>query len=241
MHKRFFVDFPIGEEKRISLEDEGILHQLLSVFRVKLGEDVILLDDSGFEYEAMVKGVGKKEIIVQINGKKEGKKQDVVINLFQSVLKKDNVELVLGKCTEIGISKFVPVLVERSIKLNLNDERLHKIAKEASEQCGRSKMPQLEETISFYDAIAMAISDKDAVNFIFHEESGQCCDKLSCEFLSHFKEAKKFNIFIGPEGGFADGEIELAKNNNFYVLSLGGLVLRAETAAIVASALIINK
>lgn len=240
MHKRFFVDFPIGEEKRISLEDEGILHQLLSVFRVRLGEDIILLDDSGFEYEAMVKGVGKKEIIVQINGKKEGKKRDIAVNLFQSVLKKDNVELVLEKCTEIGISKFVPVLAERSIKLNLNNERLHKIAKEASEQCGRVNLPVIYEVKDFDDAIGEAVSEKDAINIILHEESDQCCSRLSCEFLKQFKDAKKFNLFIGPEGGFSETEIELAKKNGFYVLSLGDLVLRSETAAIVASAMIMN-
>lgn len=240
MHKRFFVDFPIGEEKRISLEDEGILHQLLSVFRVRLGEDIILLDDSGFEYEAMVKGVGKKEIIVQINGKKEGKKRGIAVNLFQSVLKKDNVELVLEKCTEIGISKFVPVLAERSIKLNLNNERLHKIAREASEQCGRVNLPVIYEVKDFDDAIGEAVSEKDAINVILHEESNQCCSRLSCEFLEQFKDAKKFNLFIGPEGGFSETEIELAKKNDFYVLSLGDLVLRSETAAIVASAIIMN-
>ena len=80
--------------------------------------------------------------------------------------------------------------------------------------------------------------EKDSVNFILHEEINQCCDKLSYDFLKHFyspRRIKKFNLFVGPEGGFSKKEIELAKKNNFYVLSLGDLVLRSETAAIVAS------
>lgn len=232
-----------GDEKRISIKDEGILHQLISVFRVRLGEDMILLDNSGFEYEAMIKGIGKDEIIVQINDKKEGKKQDVEVTLFQSLLKKDNIELIFEKCTEVGVARFVPVLAERSIKLNINNERLYKIVKEASEQCGRATLPMMEEVKNFEDSVGIAALEKDAANFIFHEEGVDCCGRLSCEFLQHFnspRRTKKFNIFIGPEGGFSDKEIELAKKNNFYVLSLGDLVLRSETAAIVASYTCIN-
>lgn len=240
-HRRFFVDTDLEIDKRVELVDESLLHQLLFVFRVKLGDEILLLDNSGFEYSGVIKGVGKKEIIVQIKDKKEGLKPNVEVNVFQSVLKKDNVELSLEKCTEIGITKFIPMTVQRSIKSNLNYDRLQKIAKEASEQCGRAIMPKIEEVNSFYDAMNMALSEKDAVNFIFHEESEECCDKLSCEFLQNFKDVKKFNLFIGPEGGFTEGEVTLAKNSNFYVLSLGNLVLRSETAAIVASALVINK
>ncbi|KKP97386.1 MAG: Ribosomal RNA small subunit methyltransferase E [Parcubacteria group bacterium GW2011_GWD2_38_12] len=238
MHRRFFIDFSIDDKKRVSLHDEGILHQLSSVFRVKLGENIILLDNSGFEYDATIKDIGKKEIIVQINDRKEGKKLNVEITLFQSLLKKDNVELIFEKCTEIGVSRFMPVLAEHSIKLNLNDERLQKIVKEASEQCGRARLPMIDEAKNFDDAIMAAISEKDSVNFILHEEINQCCDKLSYDFLKHFyspRRIKKFNLFVGPEGGFSKKEIELAKKNNFYVLSLGDLVLRSETAAIVAS------
>ena len=240
MHRRFFIDFNIGDEKIISIKDEGILHQLISVFRIRPGENVILLDNSGFEYEAMIKGIGKDEIIFQINDKKDGKKLGVEVTLFQSLLKKDNIELIFEKCTEVGVTRFVPVLAERSIKLNINNERLHKIVKEASEQCGRARLPAIEEMKNFEDSVGIATLEKDAANFIFHEESANCCERLSCEFMVNFKNIKKFNIFIGPEGGFSDKEIELAKNNNFYVLLLGDLVLRSETAAMVSSYAILN-
>lgn len=238
MHRRFFVDFKIDDNQRVELADEELLHQLILVFRVKLGDGIILLDNSGFEYVGIIKGISKKEIIVQINSRKEGKMLDIEISIFQSILKKDSMELVFEKCSEIGVSGFVPVLAKHSIKLNLNNERLRKIVKEASEQCGRAKLPQIEEVIDFEKAVEFAILDKDAVNFIFHEEENECCGKLSCEFLQNFNPpagGKKFNLFIGPEGGFSDEEIEFAKNNGFYILSLGDLVLRSETAAIVAS------
>lgn len=235
----------------MELADKDLLHQLISVFRAKLGDEILLLDNSGFEYDGTIKGISKKEIIVQINNKAEGKMPDIEINLFQSLLKKDNLEFIFEKCSEIGVAKFVPVLAEHSIKSNLNNERLRKIVKEASEQCGRAKLPQIEEIMSFKKSVEFAISDKEGVNFIFHEgrralidgarndsAESECCGKLSCDFLKNFnspRRTKKFNLFIGPEGGFSDKEIELAKKNNFYVLSLGDLVLRAETAAIAAS------
>lgn len=257
MHHRFFIDFEIGDSQRAELVDKDLLHQLISVFRAKLGDEILLLDNSGFEYSGTIKGISKKEIIVQINNKAEGKKPNIEINLFQSLLKKDNLEFVFEKCTEVGVARFVPVLAEHSIKFNLNNERLRKIVKEASEQCGRAKLPKTEEIMSFEKSVEFAMSDKDAVNFIFHEgrralidgarhdsAESKCCDKLSCDFLKNFNSPAgglKFNLFIGPEGGFSNQEIELAKKNNFYVLSLGDLVLRAETAAIVSSFLVISK
>lgn len=241
MHRKFFIDFEIGDSQRVELVNEDLLHQLISVFRAKLGDEIILLDNSGFEFKGIIKGIGKQEVLVNIVGKI--KKEDVrmEVSIFQSLIKKDNVELVLEKCTEVGVARFVPVLAERSVKSNINFERLNKIAKEASEQSGRTKIPQIGEMMDFEKAVSVASGEKDTVNFIFHEENDQCCDKLSCALLQHFKDAKKINIFIGPEGGFSDREIELAKSSNFYVLSLGDLVLRSETAAIVSSFLVINK
>lgn len=241
MHHRFFIDFEIGDSQRVELVDKNLLHQLISVFRAELGDEISLLDNSGFEFQGIINGISKKEIIIQINSKKEGKKPNVEITIFQSLLKKDNVELIFEKCAEIGVSRFVPVLAEHSIKVNLNNERLRKIVKEASEQCGRASMPQIKEIVDFKEAVEMAKSEDGVANFIFHEQGG--CAKLSCDFLEHFnspRRTKKFNIFIGPEGGFSNQEIELAKNNDFYVLSLGDLVLRSETAAIVSSYVILN-
>lgn len=241
MHRKFFIDFEIGDSQRVELVDKDLLHQLISVFRAKLGDEIILLDNSGFEFKGMIKGIGKEEVLVNIIDKTKKEDVKVGVSVFQSLIKKDNVELVLEKCTETGVVRFVPILAERSVKSNLNFERLNKIAKEASEQSGRAKMPQISQIIDFKKAVSMSSEEKDAVNLIFHEESDYCCDRLSCAFLQHFKDVKKINIFIGPEGGFSDEEVELAKKGGFYVLSLGDLVLRSETAAIVSSFFLINK
>lgn len=241
MHRKFFIDFEIGDSQRVELVDKDLLHQLISVFRAKLGDEIILLDNSGFEFKGMIKGIGKEEVLVNIIDKTKKEDVKVGVSVFQSLIKKDNVELVLEKCTETGVVRFVPILAERSVKSNLNFERLNKIAKEASEQSGRAKMPQISQIIDFKKAVSMSSEEKDAVNLIFHEESDYYCDRLSCAFLQHFKDVKKINIFIGPEGGFSDEEVELAKKGGFYVLSLGDLVLRSETAAIVSSFFLINK
>lgn len=238
MHRRFFVDFKIGDEKEVIINDKEILHQLVSVFRAKAGEDIVLLDNSGFKYAGIIKDIGKKEAIVEIIEKIAGGESRAEVAIFQSIIKKDNMELILEKCTEIGIAEFAPILAEHCVKLNLNFERLQKIAKEASEQCGRAKLPEISEITDFKKAVEAAADGKEAVNFIFHAEG--FCGKLNCEFLKNFSDTKKFNLFIGPEGGFSDVEIELAKASGFYVLSLGDLILRSETAAIVSSFSIIN-
>lgn len=238
MHRRFFINSRIGDSKEIVLTDKEILHQLVSVFRAKAGEDIVLLDGSGFKYKGIIRDIGKKEVVVEIVEKIAGKEPKIELNIFQSIIKKDNMELVLEKCTEIGITKFVPILAEHCVKLNLNFERLEKIAKEASEQCGRMKLPEISEITDFKEALRLAQGDKEAANFIFHSEG--FCDKLSCDFLNNFKSTNKFNLFIGPEGGFSDTEVELVKAGGFYVLSLGDLILRSETAAIVSSFAIIN-
>lgn len=288
MHKRFFVDFKIFDKKEIIINDKDFLHQLVSVFRAKEGEEIVLLDNSGFEYRGIIKNIGKKEVVAEIVEKMVGKEQKIELNIFQSIIKKDNMELALAKCTEIGIAGFTPILAEHCVKLNLNFERLAKVAKEASEQCGRAKLPEISEIMDFKKVVEMAGAKKDVANFIFHEEKDKCCDspphlsdinnnsvfninnsnkkvfcsgshdykcggKLSCDFLKNFfpsachperserTDIKKFNLFIGPEGGFSDKEIELVKSNSFYVLSLGDLILRSETAGLAAGFMILNQ
>jgi len=144
------------------------------------------------------------------------------ITLYQSIIKKDKMEWVVEKATELGVTKIVPIISERSEKKGFNVDRARKIAIEASEQCGRGDIPQIVEPITIEKAISQA---EKAIVFDSSGKSLKELDKIETK-----------SIFIGPEGGWSENEISKFKSQNFEILNLGDLTLRAETAAIVSLA-----
>lgn len=136
-------------------------------------------------------------------------------------------EWVLEKGTELGVSVFVPLVSDRSEKKNLNVERAEKILIESSEQSGRTVVPKLRDVVTFDEAIV-----EDFPCFAFHPKG----DVFTIE---HTQNYSPLGIFIGPEGGWSDREIFLFKQNNVRVYSLGEQTLRAETAAVAISSLIL--
>jgi len=154
--------------------------------------------------------------------------------LYQALLKKDNMELIFEKCTEVGISTFVPIASERSIKKSVNQERAEKIIKEASEQSGRALVPRVQSIITFAEAIAIA-KKTGSLNIIAHEkETRRSLDAAP-------PTSRRVSLFIGPEGGFSEKEITMARNAGFFITSLSRRVLRAETAAIVGSYAVLHR
>jgi 16S rRNA (uracil1498-N3)-methyltransferase len=149
------------------------------------------------------------------------------------VIKKDKLEWVVQKAVELGVTKIIPVISARSEKKDINLNRLNKISIEASEQCGRQDLVEIYQPIKFKDALKQVkgwsfLANFDGDNFI------------DCLKLTNKDKTKPINIFIGPEGGFAEVEIELAKKNNIKIISFGDNILRSETAALVGLTLITN-
>jgi len=221
-----------GERKEITLTDPELIHQLLNVFRFQAGNKVILFDGTGYEYEAEIILINKKEIKLNII---KALKKEIInknVSLYLSLIKKSNFELAVEKCTEIGVSEIQPIISERSEKKDLNIERLNKIVKEASEQSGRTTLPRVFDIISLQLAVSQVLKEgKEGV--VFHtvtDSSTAPSPSLSNEGES----PKEVVVFVGPEGGFTEDEINLFKQNNFKILSLGQNILRAETAAMVA-------
>ncbi|MFA6338546.1 MAG: RsmE family RNA methyltransferase [Candidatus Paceibacterota bacterium] len=229
LHK-FFITQKLNENvgKEIFITDSELIHQWQKVFRFSSGERIILLDNSGFEYLSEITLLTKKEAKVSIIESKENKNiPSKKLWVIQSLIKKDNFEWVIEKCTEVGVSDFVPLISDRSEKKDINMERARKIIKEASEQSGRGFMPELHEIIKIDDIVKYKIPI-----VAFHLEGEQFKKE-------DFEGNQEMIILIGPEGGWTEREIELFKNNNVKIVCLGNCVLRAETAAIVSSALLL--
>jgi 16S rRNA (uracil1498-N3)-methyltransferase len=225
---RFIGNFDLSK-KELTIKDVEIINQMKNVLRLKTGETVELCDGKHISAMADICKIEKESITVLIKKMEENKnKTKNEVSLFCAVLKKENFELVVQKATECGVSKIIPIITARTIKTGLNLERLQKIAKEASEQCGRITIPEISEPIDFDGAIKNTVGE----NIIFD---------ISGEPLSDLKiNSEKINIFVGPEGGWTEAEIAKAKSLNFKLASLGPLTLRGETAAIVATYLVSN-
>lgn len=147
---------------------------------------------------------------------------DQNIFLFWSLIKKDKNDWVLQKCTELGVSHFIPLLAARSEKIGFNLERAQKIIIEAAEQCGRSDIPSLREPM----LVATAIDDyTNKANLYVAEQSDSSPSPVK----------KDTGIFVGPEGGWTDSEKQLFKEKGVAQIGMSKFTLRAETAAVIAA------
>jgi 16S rRNA (uracil1498-N3)-methyltransferase len=227
---RFFIPMNFGDlapkdsSKSVTLPpSESLVNQLKNVFRFEPGDKVIFFDNSGYDYLVKIDSLGKENVSVTIL---ETIKNNVTLGrdvyLFASIVKKDNFEWIVQKATELGVTHIVPVLGERSEKKNLNFERLNKIIVEASEQSGRGVLSIVCNIMTLEDAI---YSHQHIKSVAWNIEAPK--------FVSRNLESVS-GIYIGPEGGWSEKEIELFNKNEIPVYSLGPQVLRAETAVIAA-------
>jgi len=237
--RRFYAPPENFNQAKITLSPEETRH-LRDVLRLREGEKVIVFDGVGREFLGQIETIGKKETSVQIIEEVTPLAPESALELILAValLKGEKFELVIQKAVELGVTKFVPIVTKRcEIKLKDADkklERWRKIVLEASKQCGRAKLMTVENPIDFELLMKVSVSKAlDDENFVlFSEKSGQS--------FSSLKSSRKLTAVIGSEGGWEASEIETAKQNNFQIITLGGRILRAETAAIAIPALLQN-
>ncbi|MDP3996136.1 MAG: RsmE family RNA methyltransferase [bacterium] len=227
---RFYINEKI-ESGEVEVRDKEILHQWLKVFRLKRGNKVILFDGSGTDFVCEIKEIAKNNALLSVAETTDSpaKSPALRVFLFQSVIKKDKFEWVAEKCTEIGVADFTAVLSERSEKKGLNDDRVKKIIKEASEQSGRGTVPEFHGVKNLRDLF----KEKFEMPSFALDMGGE---KLQKSKIPHFGEVA---LFVGPEGGWSEKEISFFKERKIAVVSLGSQTLRAETAAVAAAALLL--
>lgn len=222
---RFYTGTDCKLEHYVELQDARLLDQWNKVLRFRPGQEVILFD--GLEHERLYvinelsKAVAKLELITDFERKLPSKN----VYLFWSLLKKDKNDWVLQKATELGVSHFVPILAERSEKTGFNSERADKIVIEAAEQCGRSDIPSVREPLLLQTALHEYAPKVPLFVCEQHE--------LTKPKTPNYKDV---GVLIGPEGGWSDNEKQLFLSQEVGRLPLGDFTLRAETAAVVASA-----
>lgn len=229
---RFYFDGNLDSESS-ELNDPVIIKQLRNVLRSKIGDSFILFDGKGRETKVEIKDFKKNAIDIKVISQEIRQEKNLEVCLYLAILKKENFELAVQKAVEAGVTKIIPIITERTIKFGLKKERLNLIIKEAAEQSGRLTLPILEEPCNFSESVSLVESSGD-LNIFFDLDIK---DSLSQDLNSF----STINIFIGPEGGWSIDEQEIARSSGFVISSLGQNVLRAETAAIVATWLAVNK
>ena len=223
----------------IKFNDIDISH--VKAQRLKCGEHITVVDKSGNYFELELVNIDKNGVQAKIACKKDFSDTSFDITLFQGVSKNTKLDDVLRATTEIGITQFYAVNMQRSVAViktsakNKKLDRFKTIARSASMQSGRSDIPSVK-IIGDVVTLKEMIDDFD-VFIIFWEKSSQS-DTIE-KALEPFDEIKKVGILIGPEGGISDEEIQILTSfENCRICNLGSTILRTETAGIVSVAIV---
>ena len=225
VHRFYVAPSEFELEHLVWSKSVQLRNQWLKVFRYHEGDEVVLFDGVKSERLYKITQIEPDAIKLEMVTDFERKLPAKHVYLFWSLLKKDKNEWVIQKCTELGVSNFVPIIAERSEKLGFDMERAEKIAIEAAEQCGRGDIPHIREPVGLQEALA---EYKGKVDLLFTDERQEEGGKRQ-------DSENPVGVLIGPEGGWTEGELELFKQENLVSLHLGNLTLRAETAAVVAA------
>jgi 16S rRNA (uracil1498-N3)-methyltransferase len=237
---RFFVPESSFDGELVRLSPEQA-HHVCHVLRLRPGDAVVLLDNSGFEYDAALASAASHEATCRVTAKRPaGGEPTVQLTLFQSLLAREKFEWVLQKGTEVGVTRFVPVRTQRSIvrARRIEEKKLQRwrrILTEAAEQSHRGRIPQLEQEIDLAEA-ASRLKEFDCV---LVAAPGAEAVSLKRALAPQGGTLSSVALLIGPEGGFADAEVTQACQEGAVKIGLGPRVLRTETAAVVAAALIL--
>jgi 16S rRNA (uracil1498-N3)-methyltransferase len=236
---RFFVSPEVLTTDVVTLNGK-VAHQIRQVLRLRAGESVMLLDNAGNEHTVELATVAREQVTGRIIARHTAAAEPhVSLTLYPALLKADKLEWVLQKGTEIGVAAFQPVVAERCVTNDVSDAKLarwREIVREAAEQAGRGVLPPLNAPIRFAAALPSAMSD--AVSVIPHEPETHTSLH---QYVRQYLGARTARLFIGPEGGFTESEITLARERFVTPVTLGKRILRAETASLVATTIILHE
>lgn len=219
---------------------ESVSRQIVQVLRLKVETEVTVLDGSGQEYAVRLTSVDAHLCVGVIESNQPCLNEpETQIDLYLCLTQREKFEWILQKCTELGVSRFVPVISSRSLVQEEKDfvkklERWQKIIQEAAEQSHRARVPGIVPPLHFREALQQAAAEGGCRLIPWEEEHS-----LSLHAALQRYPQEHYAVLIGPEGGFSPEEVGLAQAAGFLSVTLGPRILRMETAAMAAVALIL--
>ena len=233
--RRFYAPPSAFADQTVHLTADEARH-LRDVLRLKTGDEVYVFNGVGGEFRCIVSSTRRDSAELRVEAEVEPAKPEsqLQLSLCVALLKGEKFDLVVQKATELGVKKVVPVIT-RYADIHLRDAadatkrvaRWQRIALEAAKQSGRALVPEVSAPLPFESLLARTSND---LCVMFSERGGGP--------LSSLNPSQNVTAVVGSEGGWADEEIEHARAQDFQIVTLGGRVLRAETAAIAVTALL---
>ena len=225
----FFIDSNNKTDNKIVISDADNYRHIARSLRARCGEKLLLIDENQIQYETKISEINSKEVICEIE-KSDLSKRDLEFDLFlaQSPLRSDAQLTVMEKATELGVRGVYPVFTDNcALRVN-KQEKWQKVMFEDSKQCERAKIPTCFAPTTFEE-----ILQKDFDKIIVLAE--RSTEKSLKQYLNEHptKKGERILAIIGPEGGFSQKEFDFFKSKNLPLISLGDLILKAETAVIV--------
>ncbi|MEP6637683.1 MAG: 16S rRNA (uracil(1498)-N(3))-methyltransferase [Acidobacteriota bacterium] len=243
MARRRFYAPPVAfnaNSTNITLPTEEARH-LREVLRLKPGDEVYVFDGAGKEFQCVIEDSRRDSALLKVLAEVAPARPEsrLALTLAVAFLKSDKFDLVVQKATELGVVRIVPVMTHLA-DIRLRDEsdankrvaRWQRIAMEAAKQSGRALVPEVAAPVTFA-ALAQNVVPSGPWSVMFSERGGQAFPATKAEGTP-----QEITALVGSEGGWTDEELEQARTADWQIVTLGGRILRAETAAIAVTALL---
>jgi 16S rRNA (uracil1498-N3)-methyltransferase len=236
MSERYFADQPISPGRVVLAGPEA--HHLIHVMRAAPGRQIVLFDGSGAEFPAVIKQVGRNDVELAVTSREEiNRELPVDVTLSIALPKGDRQKWLVEKAVEVGVTRIIPLRTQRGVAQPVEQalSRLRRAVIEASKQCGRNRLLQIDEPQDWSDFLENTV--------------GASCRLLAQPQGFHpsshlpIPEEMSDTVFlaVGPEGGFAGEETALAVAAGWHTVDLGPRTLRVETAALILVAMVVQR
>lgn len=237
MADRFFADTPISGDQAELHGSEA--HHAMHVMRLGIEDSITLFDGSGTEFDAQVEQIDRRSLRLSILERRlVDRELTFELSLAVALPKGDRQRWLIEKATELGVTRIIPLTTARSV-VRVSSSSLKKLERaviEASKQCGRNVLMRIEEPVSWSSFVAEL--DETGQRWIAHPMRADSSLSEACRSRS---AAEYLLVAIGPEGGFDDAEVAMAKEAGWKSISLGPRILRIETAALAVAAAVVSE
>jgi 16S rRNA (uracil1498-N3)-methyltransferase len=235
---RLFVAAPLGGGASVAL-DAAQAHYLVNVLRLTVGDAVLIFNGTDGEWKARLAGVGKRNTALAVEGQTRPQPRSGPLHYLFSPLKRARLDYMVQKAVEMGVSRLHPVIMRHTQAERVNLDRMRANAIEAAEQCGILAIPEITAPADFTAAIAALGA---SCHLVFCDEEAPCADPvaaLRADLGEAGASGAQLAVLIGPEGGFGEEErAMLVRRPQTSRIALGPRILRADTAAVAALAIV---
>jgi len=230
---KFFVDEQNIQSDLIVIDGDDVKH-IKKVLRLNPGDSITVCDGKGNDYHASIKDIESNRVIAAIlDVYKSGTEPPIEVTLFQGIPKSDKMDFIIQKSVELGVSRIVPVITERTVvKLDSKKDATNKVTRwqrislEAAKQCNRGFVPRVENPVDYEEALKLC--QQSYLKIMPYEKE----NKYNLKKCLYGCDPAKTAVFIGPEGGFSEEEVKKASASGVKPVTLGPRILRTETAGI---------